>query len=141
MRAPLCWLGLLGAILVAGCATPAKPPVQDSSVAVLPATEEQLLLGKHRAAAIYERWSEEEKAKFVKRAAPYLAVRTLNLTPEQAATLGSKIPSPETAVCVVIWDAKAETVVGTECYVAVTPPAKGLPARFGLHTAQYVGSF
>ncbi len=141
MRAAFRWLGLVGVILVAGCATTAKPPVPDSSAATLPGSEEQLLLGKHRAASIFGRWSEEEKAKFLKSGAPLLAVKTLSLTPEQAVSLGGKISSPETLTCVVIWEAKTEKVVGAECYLVVTPPAKGLPARFGPHTARYVGSF
>ena len=140
MKAALRWAGILGMTFCAGCVTTAKAPLTDSAVVTLTASDEQLVLGKHRAEAIYSRWSEEEKTKFVKRAAPLLAVRTLGFTPEQAASLGAKVPAPETAVCVVLWDARAEKIVGSECYVVVTIPERNQPARFSTRTAQYVGS-
>ncbi len=131
---------LAGAILMAGCATPEKPVVVDSAVTTVTASAEQLLLGKHRGASIYERWSEEKRTQFLKSTSPQLAVKTLGLNPEQVASLGGKIPAPETALCVVIWDAKTAKIVGMDGYIVVTPPAKGVPARFGPHTAIYVGS-
>lgn len=140
MKAAVCWFCMAGVILLAGCATPAKPLVVDSSAATVPASAEQLLLGKHRGVLIYGRWSEEKRTKLLKSGPPLLAVKTLGLTPEQVGSLGGKISAPETAICVVIWDAKTEKVVGTECHVVVTPPELGVPARFGPHTALYVGS-
>lgn len=141
MRTSVNWLCLIGLILLAGCATPTKTVIPDTSAVPVTATAEQLLIGKHRGASIHDRWSEEKRTGFLKSGSSQLAVKTLGLTPEQVVSLGGKIPSPETSLCVVIWDVKTQKVLSTECYVVATPPALGVPARFGPHTAVYVGSF
>jgi hypothetical protein len=125
----------------AGCAAVARKPTQpDSAVATAPATPEQIVLGKTRAEAITSRWTDEENRKFVRGASPVLAVRTIGLTPEQRAALGPRVPPDGSAICVLLWNAKEEKVVGTEVYVLTSPPARDQSARFGPHTARYVGS-
>ena len=133
------WLAVL--VFIGGCASTPELPVADASVATLPASEEQVMIAQRRAEAIYSGWTEEEKAKFKKRPSTLLAVRSLNFSPEQAALLGAKVPSPDSAVCVLLWDSKTEKIVGTECFVVVAPPAQGETVRFGSSTAQFVGSF
>jgi hypothetical protein len=140
MKSTARWLGGLAALLLAGCTTAPREAAPDSAVAVISASPEQLLLGKHRAESIYNRWSDEDRAKFARRGSPLLAVRTLGLTPEQAASLAGKITAPETAICVVLWDARAEKIAGSECYIVITPPPRGETARFSSHSARYVGS-
>jgi hypothetical protein len=134
---------LLAAVLFsAGCETTEskRNAMPDSAVAIVAASEEQLLLGKNRAEAIASRWSAEERAKFTKGASPLLAVRTLSLTPEQSAAAGAQVPQDGSALCVVLWNAKEEKVVGSQVYVVTTPPEKNEPARFSSHVARYVGS-
>ena len=134
-------LMLAAVCLSAGCAaTSKKPALSDSAVASTAATPEQVLLGKNRAEAIASRWTDAESAKFAKGASPLLAVRTLGLTPEQAAALGARVPQDGSAICVLLWNAKEEKVVGSDIYVVTTPPERDQPARFSNHTARYVGS-
>lgn len=134
-------LFLAAALGSAGCAAVArKPALPDSAMATAPATPEQLLLGKTRAEAIASRWTSEENRKFLRGAAPVLAVRTLGLTPEQSAALGPKVPNDRPAICVLLWNARDEKVVGSEIYVVTSPPERDQTARFGPHTARYVGS-
>lgn len=140
MNSPVRWLAGLAALLIAGCATAPRQAIPDAAVAVLAASPEQLLIGKHRAESIYNRWTEEDRAKFARRGSPLLAVRTLGLTPDQAASLAGKITAPETAVCVVLWDAREKKIAGPDCYVVTTVPPRGEIARFSLHSARYVGS-
>jgi hypothetical protein len=132
-------LAVLLAAWCAGCATTEKTSVATASVATVPATEDQILLGSRRAEAMVSRLEDTERTKFLKLPAPLLAVRTLPLTPEQVAAAGR--PDAATLVPVVLWDAKAEKILGTECYLCGSLPAVNENARFGSHTARYMGSF
>lgn len=141
MARGFCVLLLAVAIGCAGCAsTPKKDALPDSAVATAPATPEQILLGKTRAEAIASRWTSEQSQKMTRGAAPLLAVRTLGLTAEQIAATGPQVPKDGSAICVVLWNAKEEKVVGSEIFIVTTPPERDQTARFGPHLARYVGS-
>jgi outer membrane murein-binding lipoprotein Lpp len=141
MRRLFASLALLGALGLTGCASMSKKPeMPDSAAATVSATADQLSMGKFRAEAIASRRTAEEIAKNSRGKPTFLAVRTLGLTPEQAAMVGTKVPDAATALVVVLWDPKTENVVGTDAYVVKTPGAPGELARFGAHTARYVGS-
>lgn len=133
------WRNLLVglALCVAGCAS-APRPAPEAVTARFKASEEQMVIGKHRAEAIYSRWEDEEKERFVKRSPALLAVRTLGLTPEQAAASG--ISAPTGAVCVVLWDARTGRLVDEFCHLAATEPERGSSALFSGKPARYVGS-
>lgn len=132
---------LAGALFLTGCASASKKQaLPDSAVATLPATAEQLSMGKFRAEAILSRRTAEEIAKGSRGTPTLLAVRTLGLTPEQIAQVGSKVPDASSALVVLLWDPKGEKIVGSDIYVVRTPGGKDELARFGTYTARYVGS-
>jgi hypothetical protein len=133
---------LVAALLTAGCETTAsqKKVLPDLAVATVTATEEQILLGKTRATAMMSRWSAEETSKFKRSASPLLAVRTLGLTPEQSAAVEAQIPPGTPAVCVLLWNAREEKVVGSEIFVVTQPPERNQQARFSTYLARYMGS-
>ncbi len=126
----------------AGCETTAsRKDVPDASVATVPASEDQVVVAKHRAEFIFGRMPPLTQEKFLRQKPALLAVRTLNLTPEQAAPIsGSFSGLPDTVTCVLLWDASTKELVNQEVFVVVTPPENDSQARFGTHFARYVGS-
>lgn len=132
---------LVGAFFWTGCASsPKKPTLPDSALATLPATAEQLSMGKFRAEAIMSRRTAAEIEKGSRGKQTLLAVRTLGLSPEQVAQVGAKVPNVGSALVILLWDPKSEAVVGSDVYVVGTPGGKDELARFGTYTARYVGS-
>ncbi len=134
------YLPLLCAVVLAGCAT-VKPAPKPTSAAI-PATEAQTSIAVLRAQAIASRMDEAKIEKLRKSGSPFLAVRTLSLTPEQAAQLKHLLPSgnPAELICVVVWNATTDKAVSQECYVLPPPPEVGKPVKLGEYTAEYVGS-
>lgn len=134
------FLPVLCAVVLGGCATVKQAPKPTS--AAIPATEAQTNIGILRAQAIASRMDEAKITKLRKSSSPFLAVRTLSLTPEQAAQLKHLLPSgnPAELVCVVVWSAVTDKAVSNECYVLPTAPEVGKPVKLGEYTAEYVGS-
>jgi hypothetical protein len=129
-------LTLALAVLFVGCAATEKKTLATASAATVPASEDQALLGSRRAEAMVSGWDEETRTQFLRNPSPYVAVRTLPLTPEQVSASGR--PDAATLVPVVLWDVKTEKMVGTDCYLCGSLPAAGESARFGPHTARYL---
>ena len=125
------------AFFVAGCASTPGPAPEVSS-AQCAASGEQMVIGKHRAEAIFSRWEDEEKERFTKKPPALLAVRTLGLAPEQSAAL-ARTPPPGT-VCVVLWDARTGRLADTVCHVVAVEPARGAIILLSGKPARYVGS-
>ncbi len=134
------FLPVLCALVLCGCATVKQAPKPTS--AAIPATESQTSIGTLRAQAIASRMEEAKIAKLRKSGSPYLAVRTLNLTPEQAAQLKHLLPSgnPAEFVCVMVWNAVTDKEASSDCYVLTQAPEVGKPVKLGDYTAEYVGS-
>lgn len=134
------FLPVLCAAILCGCATVKQAPKPTS--AAIPATESQTSIGTLRAQAIASRMDEAKIAKLRKSGSPYLAVRTLNLTPEQAAQLKHLLPSgnPAEFVCVMVWNAVTDKEASSDCYVLTQAPEVGKPVKLGQYTAEYVGS-
>jgi len=134
------FLPVLCAVVLAGCASVGHSPKPTS--AAIPATEAQTNLAVLRAQAIASRMDEAKITKLRKSGTPFLAVRTLNLTPEQAAQLKHLLPSgnPAELICVVVWNAATDKEASSECYVLKTAPEVGKPVTLGEYTAEYVGS-
>lgn len=135
------FLPVLCAVVLAGCSTTGHNTPKPSSAAI-PATEAQTNIGILRAQAIASRMDEAKITKLRKSGTPFLAVRTLSLTPEQAAQLKHLLPSgnPAELICVVVWNAATDKAVSPECYVLKTAPDVGKPVTLGEYTAEYVGS-
>lgn len=135
------FLPVLCALVLGGCSTTGHNTPKPTSAAI-PATESQTSIGTLRAQAIASRMDEAKIAKLRKSGSPYLAVRTLNLTPEQAAQLKHLLPSgnPAEFVCVMVWNAVTDKEASSDCYVLTQAPEVGKPVKLGNYTAEYVGS-
>lgn len=135
------FLPVLCAVVLGGCASVGHNAPKPTSAAI-PASEAQTNIGILRAQAIASRMEEPRMEKLRKSGAPYLAVRTLNLTPEQYAQLKHLLPSgnPSEFVCVVVWNAATDKEASSECYVLTKAPEVGKPVKLGDYTAEYVGS-
>lgn len=135
------FLPVLCAVVLGGCASVGHNTPKPSSAAI-PATEAQTNIAVLRAQAIASRMDEAKITKLRKSGTPFLAVRTLSLTPEQAAQLKHLLPSgnPAELICVVVWNAATDKAVSQECYVLKTAPDVGKPVTLGEYTAEYVGS-
>jgi len=140
VRTMRAFLPVLCALVLGGCATVKQAPKPTS--AAIPASEAQTNIGILRAQAIASRMEEPKIEKLRKSASPYLAVRTLNLAPEQAAQLKHLLPSgnPAEFVCVVVWNAVTDKEASSDCYVLTQAPEVGKPVKLGAYTAEYVGS-
>lgn len=55
-------------------------------------------------------------------------------------TVKDQRASPQAKKVVMIWDTKAETLVGNNLYDVENPPAVGATAKFETYTAEYVGA-
>ncbi len=134
------FLPVLCAVVLGGCASMGHSPKPTS--AAIPATEAQTSIAVLRAQAIASRMDEAKITKLRKSGTPFLAVRTLSLTPEQAEQLKHLLPSgnPAELICVVVWNAATDKAVSQECYVLPTAPEVGKPVTLGEYTAEYVGS-
>lgn len=143
---------VFAALLVfAGCATTTQllTNLQDWAVGTYRATAQQIKVADMRAAAYFAKNAPAEGEKY--KGQRYLAVRTLDPTPEQwqeiraemskpASRYGAPSSAPQKVHCVMIWDTQTQQVVGSNCYAVVKFPAPGETVRFDTYTAQFVGS-
>lgn len=129
------------------------------------ATAQQLRIARQRAESYYARISPAKKKKASENGVRYLAVRTLDPSPEQLAEIkrrsatgasgglsvgygGPSIsgPAPQPGSeraswhCVMIWDTHVEDVVESDCYAVTALPPQGAIVHFDTYAAEYVGS-
>lgn len=146
---------MLAAVLAfAGCATTKQifSNLQDWAVGVYQATSTQIRIADMRAAAYFAKVAPAEGSGQKYKGPRYLAVRTLDPTPEQWQKIKTDMTKPATrysspsgppskVYCVMIWDTQTQQVVGSDCYAVVKFPPPGQPVRFDTYTAQYIGTF
>ena len=129
------------------------------------ATAQQIGVARERARSYYARMSPAKQKKASENGVRYLAVRTLDPSPDQLAEIkrrsaagatgglsvgygGTSIsgPAPQAGAerarwhCVMIWDTHVEDVVESDCYAVTALPAQGAIVHFDTYAAEYVGS-
>jgi len=132
------------------------------------ATPQQTRVAHERASRHYERLPVAKKKAMRESGKRYLAVRTLDPSPQQMQAIKKNASKPKYTGasgatytgprrgpkpppshvnpapkgpwhCVMIWDTYAKQVVGNDCYAVNTFPPEGETARFDTFAAVYIG--
>jgi hypothetical protein len=159
-------------LALAGCAdlqqggTPFLSSLHDFALGRYHSTPEQIRVAQQRASRHYARLSVAKKKKLRENGTRYVAVRTLDPSPDQLSEIRKRAasggyspansgyvggpnlsgPPPEHKApegpfhCVMIWDTYAESLVGNDCFAVTKLPPVGETARFETYTAEYVGT-
>jgi len=142
------------ALAFTGCAatTGALKSSPNQVAGIYRATPVQIKVADMRASAYYAKIAPAEGAKEKYQGPRYLAVRTLDPSPEQwtqvqadmkkpGSRYGAPTSTPGQVHCVMVWDTQTQQVVGTDCYAVIKLPAAGTTTRFDTYTAEYIGAF